>query len=241
MDKIKAIEILEALASGCSPTTGELLENESILNEREVIRALQMAIDELKRNSNTNSIVEIEEIEINEVLELLKLHSIRPTYSRITGFFLGKRKFKIDEITSNRLYGKYSEIFKRGELMDYFVQYFKDNNYTNRENRKNQPWKEIDFFKKATFNKLSNNAIQQLKDKINEIGIEKTENLSKYITNSRITYARAYESWSEKEIELLTKAIEYTNDLSILTDCFQRGKGSIESYGKKIIYNNQDN
>ncbi len=238
MDKIKSIEILEALASGCSPTTGELLENESILNERGVIRALQMAIDELKENSNNNSQVEIDEVEINEVLELLKSHSIRPTYSRVTGFFLGKRKFKIDEITSNHLYGKYSEIFKRGELMDYFVQYFKEKNHTNREN---QPWKEIAFFKKQVFNNLSKNAIQQLKDKINEIGINKTENLSEYIIKSRITYARAYESWSEKEVELLTKAIEYTNDLEFLTECFQRGKGSIESYGQKIIYSNQEN
>ena len=241
MDKHKVIGILEALASGCSPTTGGLLENESILNEMEVIRALQMAIDELKGNSSINSVVEIDEIEINEVLELLKLHSISPTYSRIVGFFLGKRKFKIDEITSNQLYGKYSEIFRKGELTDYFAQYFKDNNYKGRENRKTQPWKEIDFFKKLTFNNLSDNAIQQLKDKISEIGIEKTENLSEYIINSRITFARAYESWSEKEIELLTKAIEYTNDLSILTNCFQRGKGSIESYGQKIIYNNQEN
>ncbi|MEE9408021.1 MAG: hypothetical protein V3V28_08095 [Polaribacter sp.] len=124
--------------------------------------------------------------------------------------------------------------------MDFFSQYFIDKNLTNRGNKKSQPWSEIDFFNKATFNKLSDNAIQQLKDKINEIGIQKNENLSEYIVSSRITYARAYESWSEKEVELLTKALEYTNHLEILTECFQRGKGSITSYGKKIIYENQE-
>ena len=241
MDKEKAIEILEALASGCSPITGELIENESVLNEREVIRALQMAIDELKRTENKHSKVEIEEKEINEVLELLKTHSIRPTYSRVSGFFLGNKKFKNeDEIRNHQLYGKYADIFKRGELSDFFIQYFKDKNITNRENRKNQPWKEIDFFNQPAFNKLSEKAIQQLKDKINEIGILKTENLSEYVVNSRIKYARAYETWSKKEIELLSKALEYTNDLDILTECFQRGRGSITSYGQKIIFNKQE-
>lgn len=44
----KSISILEALASGCSPDTGEVLED-GILNDRDVIRALQFAIDELKK------------------------------------------------------------------------------------------------------------------------------------------------------------------------------------------------
>lgn len=50
MDKNTTIEILEALASGYSPKTGEMLPDESVLNEREVIRALQIAIDELKKD-----------------------------------------------------------------------------------------------------------------------------------------------------------------------------------------------
>jgi len=242
MDKDKTIEILEALASGCSPMTGELIKNESVLNEREVIRALQVAIDELKRTENKHSKVEIEEEEINEVVELLESLSIRPTHSRVSGFFLGNGKFKNEDgIRTHQLFGKYADIFKRGELSDFFFQYFKDKKITNRENRKNQPWKEIDFFNQPTFNKLSEKAIQQLKDRINEIGILKTENLSEYILNSRIKYARAYETWSEKEIELLSKALEYTNDLDILTECFQRGRGSITSYGQKLIFNKREN
>lgn len=49
MDINKTIEILEALASGCSPTTGEMINNDSVLNERDVIRAIQIAIDQLKK------------------------------------------------------------------------------------------------------------------------------------------------------------------------------------------------
>ena len=53
MDKNTTIEILEALASGCSPKTGEILPAESVLNEREVIRALQIAIETLKNDLGT--------------------------------------------------------------------------------------------------------------------------------------------------------------------------------------------
>ena len=47
--------ILEALASGCSPHTGEILED-GILNDRDVIRALQFAIDELKKHEPVKKI-----------------------------------------------------------------------------------------------------------------------------------------------------------------------------------------
>ena len=39
----------------------------------------------------------------------------------------------------------------------------------------------MDFFQKETFNRLSEKAINQLKEKIDELGILKTENLSEYI------------------------------------------------------------
>uniref|UniRef100_UPI0023F126F3 hypothetical protein n=1 Tax=Flavobacterium filum TaxID=370974 RepID=UPI0023F126F3 len=94
-------------------------------------------------------------------------------------------------------------------------------------------------FEKEKFNKITENGIKQLKEKISEIGILKTENLSDYVVEARKTYPRAYENWSAKEIEILSKAIKYTNDLSLLADCFQRGKGSIEQAAKKIIFTTQ--
>lgn len=66
--------------------------------------------------------------------------------------------------------------------------------------------------------------------------LKKTEDLSESIINVRTNYPRAYEPWSEKEEELLRKAMEYTNNLELLTKCFQRGRGSIESKGKRIKY-----
>ncbi len=96
------------------------------------------------------------------------------------------------------------------------------------------------FFKKERFNKLTPNAINQLKEKISELGVLKTENLSDYIQEARKTHRRAYEHWSDKEMELLSKAIKYTNDLDLLSECFQRGKGSIESVGQKLIFQSEN-
>ncbi|MHA7111939.1 hypothetical protein ACRTDU_17555 [Sunxiuqinia elliptica] len=237
----KTIEILEALASGCSPTTGEMIDSNSVLNERDVIRALQIAIDNLKtKEPRTISDVEIDETDIKAVIELFKEEEQNPTSNKLVDFFLGTRKFKNQTLVLNQLYGKYQNLYQKGQLLDFFTQYLADNNLINRNNRKNNPYKEIDFFQKETFNRLSAKAINQLKEKIDVLGILKTENLSEYIQNARITHPRAYESWTDTEKELLSKAIEYTNDLDLLSDCFQRGKGSIESCGQRLIYESQN-
>lgn len=241
MDTNKTIEILEALASGCSPTTGEMIDNDSVLNERDVIRALQIAIDRLKTNeSQSVSDVEIDELDIKNVIELFKKEEQNPTSSKLVGFFLGTRNFKNETLTSNKFYGKYRNLYLKGQLLDFFTQYLSDNNLTNRNSLKNNPYKEIDFFQKETFNKLSEKAINQLKEKIHELGVQKTENLSEYVQNARINHPRAYESWTETEKELLSKAIQYTNDLELLSNCFQRGKGSIESCGQRLIYESKN-
>jgi len=161
MDKNTTIEILEALASGYSPKTGEMLPDESVLNEREVIRAIQIAIDELKKDL------------------VIKV---------------AQKKQKDDK------------------------------------------FREIDYFRTEKFNTLTEAAINRLKARIETLGIQKTENLSEKILKARVLYPRAYEPWSSEEKELLSKVIEYTNDLEILSVCFQRGKGSIEAFGQKIIY-----
>jgi hypothetical protein len=90
MNISETITILDALASGCSPVTGEQFPEESVLNTREVIRALQISINELKRlepPSNPATEVRIEEADLNEVFELFTLQGKNPTVNRFTGFF----------------------------------------------------------------------------------------------------------------------------------------------------------
>jgi ribosomal protein S18 len=237
MDTNKAIQILEALASGCSPSTGELLDKESILNDRDVIRALQMGIDQLRlHNYVATNNVEIEQNDINSVIALFDEVERNPSSNNLAGFFLGTKQFKNQNLISNQLYGKLRGIYTRGQLIDFFSRYLSDNNILTKNSFRNVAYKQIDFFQKEKFNKLTPNATNQLKAKISELGILKTENLPDYIQEARKIHYRAYEHWSEKEMELLSKAIKYTNDLDLLSECFQRGKGSIESVGQKIIF-----
>lgn len=237
----KVIQILEALASGCSPVTGELIPNDSILNDRDVIRALQFSIDNLrKEQTEKGSVTEIEENDIQGAIQLFKEQNRNPTASNLTAFFLSTRQFKNTTLLSSKLYGKFKGAYTRGQLLDFFSQYFLEKQITPKNNFGVDAYKQIDFFEKERFNKLTENGIKQLKEKIDEIGIIKTENLSDYIVEARKVYPRAYEHWSNKETELLSKAIKYTNDLSLLSDCFKRGKGSIESTAKKIILSTQN-
>lgn len=240
MDILKAREILEALASGYSPVTGESLDNESILNERDVIRALQIAIDHLNNQKNySEKDIAIDNTDIEKVINLLTEQDKRVNSSNLIGFFLGTKKFKSPAIISNSLYGKFGNTYTKGQLLDFFNEYLISNNLINNlaYNYYTQSpyYKEFDFFRIEKFNKLSDNAINQLKEKINDLGIVKTEDLSEVIKTARITHPRAYEPWSEKEIELLNKAMKYTNDLKLLSECFQRGKGSIESGGLRLL------
>ncbi|MNU64534.1 hypothetical protein D3C71_538150 [compost metagenome] len=233
MDLNKSLEILEALASGYSPITGELLSNENIINERDVIRALQIAIDELKRHNGTViRSVEIAENEIQHVIQLLRGLEISATPNRLIGFFLATRKFKSKLITSDNLYGKYSKIYTKGQLLDYLTGILPGNE----TERIVPPWDDIHFFQKEIFNLLSGKDIDELKETILSLGVQKNENLSESILNARINYPRAYEAWSSKEKELLKEVMKKTNDLRFLSECFQRGEGSIESYGKRLIY-----
>jgi hypothetical protein len=242
MDINKTIEILEALASGCSPTTGEMVNMESVLNERDVIRALQIAIIQIKNGHfQIQTDIKIDAEDIKNVIQLFKEQGTNPTSNKLVGFFLGTRKFKKDNIVSNVLYGKFKNVYTEGQLLDFFAQYRLDNNMLSSNSLVNNPYREIDFFQKEKFNKLTEKAVIQLKEKITELGILKTENLPESVQTARKNHPRAYEHWSEKEIELLSKAIKYTNDLDLLSECFQRGKGSIESCGQKLIHESQKN
>ncbi|NMH28682.1 hypothetical protein [Flavobacterium silvaticum] len=162
MDITETIEIVEALAAGRSPLTGEMLVGETILNDRTIIRALQIAIDELKKDTKQS--------------------------------FVKEKK------------------------------------------PKDEGHKEIDYFQQPKFNTLNQPEIDQLKKQIGQLGIVRIENLPESIVKARILYPRAYEAWSVKEKELLGNAMEFTNDLEVLSDCFQRGKGSMQTMGQKLLY-----
>ncbi len=91
------------------------------------------------------------------------------------------------------------------------------------------------YFKGDKFNKLSDKAIERLKDRVDNLGVLKNESLSDYVLEARKEHPRAYEAWSNEEKNLLRTALEYTNDLKLLAECFQRNKGALKSTGDKIV------
>lgn len=239
----KTIEILEALASGCSPATGERIPENSVLNERDVIRALQIAIDNLKKGASVISDpgIEIDNEDIKVAIHLFQEHENTATANRLTDFFLATRAFRNAVFTQNKLYGKYKKLYKKGHLQDFFANYLLQNGYSSSQRiRSKKPWDDIDFFQKKAFNDLSEADINQLKEKVNELGVTKTDKISDDVKTARINHPRAYEPWNETEKKLLINALQYTNDIKLLMQCFQRGEGAIVSYGKKLIYQSQN-
>jgi hypothetical protein len=237
----KTVQILEALASGCSPSTGELLDKESVLNERDVIRALQVAIDRLKSESLPEQAnIILEDQEVGSIVILFREQSKSITANNLTAFFLGTRQFKNPELLAHKLYGKYRGVYTNGQMIDYFSRYLVEKKLIPQNPPKDAPYKQIDYFAKEKFNKFTDSDISQLKEKVKGLGMQKTEKLAPYILDARRFYRRAYEPWLPVELELIKEAIKFTNDLNLLSECFQRGKGSIEAVGQKIIWESQN-
>jgi DNA helicase-4 len=187
----------------------------------------------------------IDEKDIAEAIKIFQDCEYSPTYSRLSHFFLKSKSFNYTEINSHSLYGRYKNSFSKKELHKLLKTYLIDNCFTLhgkvKKDRRNYSWRNIEFFDEETFNNLSDSNIKQLKEKISELGIKKSEDLPENVVLARINYPRAYEPWIEKEEELLRKAMTYTNNIDLLTECFLRGKGSIESKGKRIKYQIEKN
>ena len=226
MNTNKSIELLENLKTSISDN-----ENFSL----ETIDALKLAIEKLKIEQNGG--LPIDKNEISTVADVLRSNSLNPTYPRITKFLLGNHRQLPEQVTSHELFGKYKNIYKRGELTDFVMSMKNQARETSLQVKTKQhpEWMEITYFQERQFNKLSDNAINQLKDKIAEIELVNKDNLSSSILEYRKINPRYREPWSEKEIILLETAIKYTNDLELLSKSFGRTSKAIEVQGQQLI------
>lgn len=245
MNLNQTITVLEALASGCSPTTGAIVAPESVLNERDVIRALQVAIEQLKNERLKDQPgIDIDAAEIESVIQLLSEQQHGATHNKLADFFIAGRTFKNDSLTSHELYGKYKGRYAKGQLQDFFSAWLQDNNHAKQgkkisQKEIEQPWKAIDFFQQALFNHYSVENMERLKQQVSELGLSKSEHLAAYIQKARLHYPRSHEPWKAPEDELLWNALQQTNDLNFLSSCFQRGPNAIEERGKRLLYEQQ--
>lgn len=244
----KTIQILDALASGCSPNTGEIIENDSVLNDREVIRALERAIAVLEdrlvcgqnvgnKSNKESSLIPTEEI--HYAIKLFQDNNYRPSHARLTRFFIGQKFFPITELNSDSLYGKYRTSADKVELKVFISSFLLDNGYTLHGKLKSMKKNEVPqddlFFKAPIYNNLSEEERISLFNDINKLEILKSEDLSLQVINARESYPRAYEPWTKEESSLLENALKYTNDLEFLSGCFKRSKNSIQKMSNNYL------
>ena len=83
------------------------------------------------------------------------------------------------------------------------------------------------FFTKESFNDCTEEDICRIKQKVQELGIQKTV-LPPYIHKQRETFPRAYEPWCTEEKEIICELMQKTNHLSIFIECLQRTGQAIQ-------------
>ena len=72
----EALKILDSLADGYHPNTGDPLPDNSVCNSRSVIRALQMSIDFIKNHENNSNSTQ----KTNTTRKSKKLNSLTQTF-----------------------------------------------------------------------------------------------------------------------------------------------------------------
>ncbi len=242
--------ILEAMADGCSPLTGEVLPHDHLLLDERVMEAVLIALEVMRGQPAVASSprrkpveatgeapaafaeVPIPDDELFAAVEVFKGLSITPTAHRLSAFLCGERKFKEPELLHHPLAGKYHDLYQKAQLVPSVEAWIKQYNVIPpRDNLK-----EIHpFFAEPHFNKLSERAIEQLKEKVTAIPIVKVEGLSEDLIERRKTMPRSHEPWPEEELRLLRKATEFTNDLQFLSTCFGRSELALSAQAEKWL------
>ncbi|MFN8393893.1 MAG: hypothetical protein U0176_04395 [Bacteroidia bacterium] len=226
----QARDILTALADGCDPTTGETLPVGHILLEEDVIEALLIAIDGLRGSGPTTSVA-LPEQDIQAAMGILQDAGRRPTANSIAGFLLGDRAFKFPELLGHPFHGKLAGRFTKGAFRDQIEAWLA-------EHHPKQPRPAAEahpYFEEPPVNRLTERAIQQLREKVAALPMQKTEGLSEALIERRKIHPRSHEPWPEEELRLLTIALQYTNDTEFLADCFGRSVASIVAQGTVLL------
>lgn len=98
-----------------------------------------------------------------------------------------------------------------------------------------QHLKDKNIFRRSTYNRLAPAAINQLKEKVGALDLQVKDTATDHVEAAREDHSRAYEPWTKAEEKLLWRAMDFTNDLSFLSQCFQRSKSSISAKAQSLI------
>lgn len=249
MTHTEALSILEAMADGCSPLTGEVLPHYHLLLDESVMEAILIAIESMQGKSapatskparNTGKVqreptlvdVSLPDDDLMVAVELYRGLATNPTATRLSAFLCGDRSVKDPELTHHPLFGKYGHSYQKADIVPWMDEWIKKNNI----NPPKENTKVIHpFFAEPHFNKLSERAIEQLKEKVSAIPLVRVEGLSEELLERRKTMPRSHEPWPEEEQRLLKKAIEFTNDVTFLAQCFGRSELAVSAQAEKWL------
>lgn len=235
MNNKRIIEILESLLDGYSPTSGECLEENIILNDREIIRALTIVVLKLKEIT-PNERDEINEIDSNDFFEAIKVfdcYGINVTENRLRKFFSGRELYENEGLKTHDLFGKYEDTLTGRVIFNSVKGFF---NEINKRKTQKKKWSYIKIFREEKFNYLTQNEIDHYFNLIDKMELVKKDDLKEDVINARKKNNRAYEPWLETENQILKEVIKKTNNLKILSYIFKRGSGGISSQAKKLIH-----
>lgn len=232
MTRSEAHDILAAMADGCSPLTGEVLPADHLLLEEPVIEALLIALEALQGKASPAAI-ELPHEEVLAAVDAFRMVDKKATAISLAGFFAGTSSIKLPEIQRHPLYGKYARRHAKGVLTDALTTWI----HTHLRPAPVAPSEIVPhpYFQEPHFNKLSEKAILQLREKVAAIPLVKTENLSESLIERRKTFPRSHEPWPDEEMRLLKRALEFTNDLEFLASAFGRSVQAMTAQGNRLM------
>jgi hypothetical protein len=222
------------MADGCSPLTGEVLPADHVLLDERVMEALLIAIEALQGKPLPVD-VQLDADDLLEAVELYRALAITPTAHRLSALLAGERSIKDTELLQHALYGKHRGRYTKAQLLPSVEQWVKQHNINPPKQRPEGERVIHPYFQAAPYNKLSERAIAQLKEKIHELPLQRTEGLSASLIERRLTWPRSHEPWPEEEMRLLKKALEFTNDLAFLSTAFGRTDFAISAQAEKLL------
>ena len=231
MTTTEALRILEAMADGCHPITGEVLNLDHVLMQEEVIEALLIAVDAVQGKSLGAEVL-LDEADLLEAVAFYRTQEINPTAHRVSAFLTGDKSIKDADWRQHPLFGK-NERYVKAQLVEPVQAWMERNNI--HPPKQTGPGELHPYFNAPNYNRLSEKAIQQLREKVTAIPLERTEGLSEYLIERRKTLPRSHEPWGEEEIRMLKIALEYTNDMAFLCDSFGRSEAAISAQAAKLF------
>lgn len=233
MTQSEAMAILEAMADGCDPLTGEALPVDHVLMEESVMEALLIALESL-RGKPAPAEIDLPTDDLMTAIEVFRALHINPTANRVGGFLTGEAKFKEADLQRHPLQGKYGH-FKKSQVVPWLDAWMLHHQIHAPKVREDGSFILHPFFDAPHHNKLTPAAEKQLREKVAAIPIQRTENLSEYVLEQRKMLPRSNEPWTEEELRLLKIALQFTNDVALLSSAFGRSERSISAQSERIF------